>query len=128
MAVVQAKIDIDASPTRVWECIATSAGMSAWFVSTTIQPGESGSVTLRFGPGAEATMPIQMWDPPLRLRFGAPEGSDGRSHELVIESGTDRCLLTLRDDGVPDAEADATREGWTGMLGRLKSQAEGAGS
>jgi hypothetical protein len=63
--------------TEPWQLVASSEGLSRWFAEATVIPGPSGSVTLRFAPGAEGTRPIVIWDPPLRIRFGAADGSPG---------------------------------------------------
>jgi uncharacterized protein YndB with AHSA1/START domain len=124
-AVIDESIEIAAPVDRVWECIATSEGLSAWFVEADVSPGPDGSVTLRFGPGMEATMPIQAWEPERRLRFGSPEGGEGRSHELSITSVPAGVRVDLCDAGLPANELEATRHGWRAFLTRLKSQAEG---
>ena len=60
-------VDVAAPAGRVWDLVSTSEGLSSWFVDATIVPGLQGSVTLRFAPGAEATVPILVWDPPHRI-------------------------------------------------------------
>ncbi len=122
--VIDESIEITAPVGRVWECIATSEGLSAWFVDATVSPGEDGSVTLRFGPGMEATMPIQVWEPERRLRFGSSDGSEGRSHEISITRLPAGVRVDLCDAGLPSNELEATRHGWRAFLARLKTQAE----
>ena len=115
-------LDIAAPPDRVWELVSTSDGLSGWFVDTTVVPGPQGSVTLRFAPGAEGTVPILVWDPPRRIRFGIADG--GRVHDITITATAEGSQVRLQDEGVHDAEADATSAGWAGFLGKLRALAE----
>jgi len=117
-------VDIAAPAGRIWDLLSTSAGLSGWFADATVVPGSQGSVTLRFGPGAEATVPVLAWHPSRQIRFGVP---GGRVHDITITPTAGGCRVRLRDEGVPAAEANATAAGWTGYLGRLRALAE-AGS
>lgn len=115
-------VDVAAPVERVWGLVSTSDGLSAWFVDATVVPGPQGSVTLRFGPGAEATVPILVWDPPHRISFGVRDG--GRVHDIAIAATAGGCQVRLQDVGVPDAEADSTAAGWVGFLEKLRVLAE----
>jgi uncharacterized protein YndB with AHSA1/START domain len=117
-------IDVAAPVDRVWNLVSTSEGLSGWFVDATVVPGPEGRVTLRFAPGAEGTVPILAWDPPHRLRFGTPEGAPGRVHEITVTPTAQGSRVELRDEGVNDAEKEATAAGWTGYLGKLRALAE----
>jgi len=115
-------VDIAVPADRVWDLVSTSEGLSGWFVDSTVLPGSAGSVTLRFAPGAEGTVPILVWDPPRRIRFGVQDG--GRVHDITITATAAGSRVLLHDEGVPDAEADSTAAGWTGFLGKLRVLAE----
>jgi uncharacterized protein YndB with AHSA1/START domain len=121
---VDQSIDIATPAERVWDLVSTSAGLSGWFVDAEVSPGPQGSVTLRFAPGAEGTVPILVWDPPQRIRFGMPDSDHGRVHDITIAVTAGGCRVRLQDEGVPDAEADATATGWAGFLGKLRTLAE----
>lgn len=122
MKVLDQSIDVAAPVGRAWELVSTSEGLSGWFVDAAVVPGPDGSVTLRFAPGAEATVPILVWEPPHRIRFGIADG--GRVHDITVTATASGCRVEVQDEGVPDAEADSTAEGWTGFLGRLRELAE----
>jgi uncharacterized protein YndB with AHSA1/START domain len=77
MRIASQSIDIASPAGRVWDLVSTSEGLSGWFVDATIVRGPQGGVTLRFAPGAEATVPILVWDPPRRIRFGIADGGRG---------------------------------------------------
>ena len=122
---IEESVDLAAPLERVWALVSSSQGLSRWFVDATVVPGISGSVTLRFAPGAEGTMPIQIWEPPYRFRFGAAEGEPGRAHEIrLIEGRLGDTQVRLIDVGLSDAELEPTRMSWRSMLIKLKSLAE----
>jgi uncharacterized protein YndB with AHSA1/START domain len=118
---LDSSIAVAAPVDRAWELVSTSAGLSGWFVDATIMPGTQGSVTLRFAPGAEGTVPILAWEPRHRIRFGM---AGARVHDITVTATASGCLIQLRDEGVPDAEADATALGWQGYLAKLRRLAE----
>lgn len=120
--VLDQSIDVAAPAGRAWELVSTSEGLSGWFVDAAVVPRPDGSVTLRFAPGAEATVPILVWKPPHRIKFGIADG--GRVHDITVTATAGGCRVGVQDEGVPDAEADSTAEGWTGFLGRLRELAE----
>jgi uncharacterized protein YndB with AHSA1/START domain len=123
-AVADQSIEISAPIDRVWELVSTGEGLSSWFVDAAVDPGVSGSVTLRFGPGAEATVPIQVWQPPHRILFGATEPG-GRTHDIQVnEAAAGGVVVRLIDSGVGERELDAVRHGWKAMLDVLKGHAE----
>jgi hypothetical protein len=69
-------------------------------------------------------MPIVVWEPPHRIRFGAAEGAPGRAHDIHVSVGTEGgSVVRLVDDGVDDDAASATAQGWDTMLRRLQEQA-----
>jgi uncharacterized protein YndB with AHSA1/START domain len=122
---VDQSIDICAPAARVWDLVSTSEGLSTWFVDAVVLPGTQGSVTLRFAPGAEATVPVLAWDPPHRIRFGMSGG--GRVHDIAITATATGCRVRLQDEGVDEAEAEPVAAGWAGFLGKLKALAEESG-
>jgi uncharacterized protein YndB with AHSA1/START domain len=122
-ATLEHSVDIAAPAGRVWDLVSTGEGLSGWFVPATVAPatvapGPQGSVTLRFAPGAEGTVPVLAWDPPRRIRFGVAGG--GRVHDITVVAAAAGCQVRLRDEGVPDAAA----AGWAGFPGRLGTLAE----
>ncbi|HEV2374234.1 MAG TPA: SRPBCC domain-containing protein [Streptosporangiaceae bacterium] len=123
---IDAAVEIAADSTRVWDEVATSAGLSGWFVPAEVTPGPAGSVRLVFGPGLEASMPVQVWEPQRRFRFGAALGEPGRSHDFFLAEVAGGCVVRLIDSGVPEEELAPTRVGWHNFLSALKSRSERA--
>ncbi len=57
-------------------------------------------------------------------QFGAAEGAPGRAHDIrVAHDSAGGSVIRLIDDGVDDAGAQATAQGWDMMLQRLQELA-----
>jgi uncharacterized protein YndB with AHSA1/START domain len=120
---IRNSVAVDQPPDLVWPLVASSEGLSSWFVDATVIPGSKGIVTLRFSPDAQGAMPIVVWEPPHRIRFGAAEGAPGRAHEiLVTESPPGGAVVEVIDHGVEDLAVNATSRGWADSLNRLQDQ------
>jgi len=64
---VTVEIDVIGTPEEVWAAIATSAGVSSWFVDTIFEnEGDGAPLRFRnnFGPGMESVSEISSWNPP----------------------------------------------------------------
>jgi hypothetical protein len=48
-------------------------------------------------------------------------------HDIRVTATGDGSQVRLQDEGVPDAEADATAAGWAGFLSKLRVLAETGG-
>jgi uncharacterized protein YndB with AHSA1/START domain len=121
---LERSVEVAVPVERAWQLVASSEGLSSWLADATVAPGPEGSVTLRFAPGAEGTMPVVVWDPPWRIRFGAAEGLRGRAHDIRVECGNaGGSVVRLTDEGVDDADVQAIAQGWDMMLLRLQEQA-----
>ena len=71
---VEAEVEVPGTPEEVWQAIATGPGISSWFVPTTVEEREGGSIVGDFGPGMESLATITTWDPP--HRFAADSRDD----------------------------------------------------
>ncbi|MDP2438183.1 MAG: hypothetical protein Q8P67_20765 [archaeon] len=118
---LELQVKLHKSVDEAWELIATGDGLSSWFVPTTVIPESGGSVTLHFSEGCCGALPIVVWDPPNRIRFGAAENAPGRAHDFsIVEHSPGVCIFTLKDSGVEAAQQDVTRAGWAGFLANLE--------
>lgn len=61
---VEAEVEVPGSPEDVWRAIATSQGISSWFVPSTVEEREGGASVTSFGPGMDAVATITKWNPP----------------------------------------------------------------
>ena len=64
---VEAEVEVPGTPEVVWQAIATGPGISSWFVPTTVEEREGGSIVCNFGPGMESLSTITTWEPPQRF-------------------------------------------------------------
>ena len=53
---IAVEAEVPGTPEQVWRAIASGAGISAWFVPSTVEEREGGQATASFGPGMEARM------------------------------------------------------------------------
>jgi uncharacterized protein YndB with AHSA1/START domain len=125
---IDLEVEVPGTPEEVWEAVASGPGITAWFVPTTVDGREGGTVALDFGPGyGTETARITAWEPP--RRFVAETAHEGRptfATEWLVEArdgGT--CVVRLIQTGFGsgaewDAEYDATAEGWRLFLFNLR--------
>lgn len=117
---INKEVQIDATPERVWEAIATGPGIDAWFLgSSEVEPGEGG--TVRFTLGEFSTEgAITTWEPGKRFTYKGAEAPDGTfmAFDYLIE-GRDGGSTVLRlvqsgmlGDADWEAEYDALNRGW----------------
>ncbi|WP_068783952.1 SRPBCC family protein [Paenibacillus phocaensis] len=118
---------LDAPISRVWEAVATSEGIAAWFMPNTFQPVEGFEFVLHAGPFGDSPCKVTVLDPPHRLSFHW--GKDWTLTFELEEKG-DQTEFTLIHSGW---SADQVTEfgqkheqvrgnmdqGWAGMVGKL---------
>lgn len=131
---LEVAIEVDATPARVWEAIATGPGISAWFVPTDVEPGEGGTVTQHHGEGIDAPPSrIAVWEPHARLKLvdpewqptpGSPKGSLATEYLVEARSGG-TTVVRLVASGFGDGDAwdrtyDGNAVGWQSALETLR--------
>jgi uncharacterized protein YndB with AHSA1/START domain len=85
---LEQNVELDASPEQVWAAIATGPGISAWFVPTTMEDRDGGSISQDFGGGAIANGRISAYEPGRRFVYGGeetPEGTSNMALEFLVE-------------------------------------------
>ena len=126
---VQVETEVPGTPEQVWQAIATGAGISAWFVPTTVEERLGGKMVFNMGPGMESESTIKVWEPLRRLAAESPgwvQGLPTLATEWTIEAragGT--CLVrvvhslfTSADDW--DNQIEGTETGWPGFFRILR--------
>ena len=68
------RVGIEASPARVYEAIATPAGVAAWWSTETV--GDSNSLTVRFGAAAGFDIAVTGLEPGRRVEWSVVGGPD----------------------------------------------------
>ena len=126
MHTVEAQIEVPGTPQQVWEAIATSAGVSAWFVPAEIEERQGGRIALDFGGGMEGSGVISAWDPPHRF-VGEEEWGAGRlATEYLVEARSrDTCVVRIVSSLFGTAEdwereLGSMQEGWGIFLRNLR--------
>src|SRR4051812_9142520 len=86
---------VDATPTEVWDAIATGPGISTWFIGRT--EIDNGTVRTAFGDGWIPAGTITTAEKPHRFAYGTEPAPDGRfiAYEFLIE-GNDKSATVLR--------------------------------
>jgi uncharacterized protein YndB with AHSA1/START domain len=124
---------LNAPISRVWEAVATSEGIAAWFMPNSFQPIEGYEFVLHAGPFGDSPCKVTELDPPHRLSFNW-----GRDWTLTfeLEEKGDQTEFTLIHGGwTADqvTEFGETHElvrgrmdqGWSGIVGKLADYVRG---
>lgn len=125
---IELEVEVVGSPEEVWDAIATSRGISAWYVPHTVEEREGGKATASFGPGPEMQINgrVVAWEPPNRIVFDGGTDGEGLAFEWLVEArdgGT--CIVRLVNSGFGsgeewDGQFDAMTEGWGLFLRNLQ--------
>jgi uncharacterized protein YndB with AHSA1/START domain len=97
---VEAEVEVPGTPEEVWQAISTGPGISSWFVPTTVEEHQGGSIVCDFGPGMESLSTITSWDPPHRFAADSRDdmGPDDPTvaTEWIVESRSgDTCVVRV---------------------------------
>lgn len=65
-------VEVPGTPDQVWAALATSDGLSSWFLPTDVEPREGGTIVVHMGE-TDSPGTITGWDPPRRLAYEEPE-------------------------------------------------------
>lgn len=129
------RIEIDASPERVWKALTDAAELVRWFpLEARVEPGEGGSFFMSWKNEYAGTSDILAWEPLERLAISWSWSDDPDVPPQVTEyrieakdgGGT---LLTVVTSGFPDdpswdAYVEGTNRGWVFELQSLKQYLE----
>mgnify|MGYP000620819835 CR=1 FL=1 len=65
------EVEVAATPERTWDLVATSQGISSWFVPTEVDGREGGAISFQLGddPEALSIAVITEWEPPYRFAY-----------------------------------------------------------
>lgn len=118
---------------KVWDAVATSDGIAAWFMPNDFQPEVGYEFHLNAGPFGMSPCKVTELDPPHRLSFNW--GKDwtltfelkdlgGKTEFTLIHGGWDPSKVT--EFGQSHAEVRKRMdEGWTGLQKKLGAYVEG---
>ncbi|MET0821889.1 MAG: SRPBCC domain-containing protein, partial [Aeromicrobium sp.] len=117
-------VEVPGTPEQVWDAIATSRGMSAWFLPTEMEEREGGSLHFSMGPEMGSDGQVTGWEPPHRIEYQEdwaslmgqePDALSPLTSEFVVEAtsgGT--CVVRVTSSGFGTG-ADWEAEFWDDM-------------
>ncbi|MGH3812579.1 MAG: SRPBCC domain-containing protein, partial [Pseudonocardiaceae bacterium] len=74
-------VEVPGTPEQVWDAIATTNGISSWFLPTDVEEHEGGAIVLHMGD-TDSPGTITGWDPPRRLEYSEPEWAALTGHDV----------------------------------------------
>lgn len=128
-------LDLPASIERVWSALADGEELTRWFpLQARVTGGVGGGVWLSWGPWCDLESPIEIWEPPTRLRYvWRGERTDETGATRVVPLATDfhlsarggTTVLRLVHSGFGrgaewDDEFDSISNGWAFELRSLR--------
>lgn len=121
-----------ASIKKVWDAVATSEGLAAWFMPNDLQPIEGHEFHLNAGPFGMSPCKVTEVDPPNRLSFKWGKDwtltfelkeLDGETEFTLIHSGWDADKET--EFGQPHTAVRGNmNQGWAGLVKKLQGVVE----
>lgn len=116
---IEIEIELEATPERVWEAIATGPGLRAWFGPLDVEPRAGGLVTVSIGDFVDESAVVAVWNPPKHFSTT----SDGHSFDYIIteQNGTSKLRLVHAGSFGQDWETHLAiaRDGWDMYLHTL---------
>ena len=120
-------VEIEASPSVVYDLWITAAGISAWWGTVvSVDPKPGGVIEVRMDNGAVMSGQFELLERPQRIVFtfgwqsGAPDGPlpPGSTRvDVSIDPTSTGTLLTLRHSGLPVEHIGSHAEGWAHFVG-----------
>ncbi len=128
-------VEVPGTPEQVWQAIATSEGISSWFLPTDVEERQGGAIVTHMG---ETSSPgtITGWEPPRRLAYEEPDWATLAGHagapvtplatEFLVEARSGGTCVVRVVSSAFGTGADWEREffaemakGWTPMFDHL---------
>lgn len=123
---------VNAPITKAWDAVATSEGLSAWFMPNDLQPIEGHEFHLNAGQFGMSPCKVTKVDPPNSLSFNWGKDwkltfelseQDDKTEITLIHSGWDADKVT--EFGAPHTAVRGNMDqGWAGLVTKLKGYVE----
>ncbi|RKN79236.1 SRPBCC family protein [Paenibacillus ginsengarvi] len=124
---------LNAPIAKVWDAVATSEGIAAWFMPNTFEPVLDSEFVLKAGPFGDSPCKVTELDPPRRLSFTWGKDwtltfelaeKDGKTEFTLIHDGWDPDKVT--EFGETHALVrERMSQGWGGIGTKLAALVEG---
>ncbi|MNC22290.1 hypothetical protein D3C75_702860 [compost metagenome] len=122
---IRKTVILNAPIEKVWQAVATSRGIAAWWMDNTFEPVEGHEFVLRSGQFGDSPCKVTEIDPPSRLGFNWGQDwhlefllqalEDGRTEFTLIHSGWEADKLT--EFGQPHPVIRGIMDGgWEGIV------------
>ncbi|PYI51939.1 SRPBCC family protein [Paenibacillus flagellatus] len=129
---IRQTITLNAPIRKVWDAVATSEGIAAWFMPNDFRPEPGYEFTLEAGPFGKSPCKVTELDPPRRLSFSW--GKDWTLTFELIETG-DKTEFTLIHSGWSADQVtefgephtvvrERMEQGWSGIGRKLAALVE----
>jgi uncharacterized protein YndB with AHSA1/START domain len=130
---IRQSVLIHAPIRKVWDAVATSEGIAAWFMPNTFRPELGYEFVLHAGPFGDSPCKVTELDPPKRLSFTWGKDwtvtfelaeSDGKTEFTLIHAGWDPDKVTEFGES-HTVVRERMNGGWVGIVQKLASYAGG---
>ena len=113
----ETSVEIEASPSQIWEMITESAGIARWFApEVKAEQGVGGKVFVSWGGGMEINTLVTQWEPEVHVRWEDPERAPlATDFYIETKDGGTAVLRVVQSFGIGaewDGEFDGTKHGW----------------
>lgn len=131
-AEVKKNILINAPIEKVWEYVATSEGISSWFMPNDMEPIEGKEFILQAGPWGNSACKVTEVNPPNRLSFEwgrewlvtfELQEKEGQTELTLIHAGWSEEKQTEFGESHIDVRSRMSG-GWDGLVQKLKNVVE----
>ncbi|GIP40490.1 hypothetical protein J31TS4_37700 [Paenibacillus sp. J31TS4] len=131
---IRKTVEIQAPIAKVWNAVATSEGLAAWFMPNDFEPVAGSTFHLNAGPFGHSPCRVTELEPPRRLSFAwgkdwtltfeLEEIEEGKTVVTLIHSGWSAGQVT--EFGQPHEDVRGNMDqGWTGLVQKLARTVEG---
>lgn len=77
---IELTFEVPGTPEQVWQAIATSEGISSWFLATELDERLGGAVVTHMGPEASSPGTVTAWEPPRHFAYEEPDWASLTGH------------------------------------------------
>lgn len=130
---IRQTLTLNAPIQKVWNAVATSEGIEAWFMPNNFEPVLGYEFILNAGPFGDSPCKVTELDPPSRLSFTWGQDwtltfelveQEGKTEFTLIHSGWDADKVTEFGE-THRVVRDRMSNGWVGIAQKLASYVEG---